>query len=264
MAVSREPIKPLPPVMSTCFGINFVSFDLNILNLISMKKVIVALMLLAVFSAAAQTIAVKKASARIKGSNTEGWETELEGNTEEVTAALNKYLKVFARLKGGANPITTSEIVISNVAYKYPVYALVRERGNGAAAWMGIKPDEWPVAEEAEKVQQELERLVRDFAVTFYRDRVQAQIDESLRAVQAVERQQQRLLTENRNLNLRLENNQKEKVQLEKALEANKLEYLNIQTRLEQNKKSQDSLAVVLQQVKKVLESHQERKQKIN
>lgn len=229
-----------------------------------MQKVIAALILIMGIPVYAQTIAVKTESARIKGANVQGYETELEGNVDEVTAALNKYLKVFAKLKPGNNPITTSEIVISNVSYKNPVYALVRERGNRAAAWFGIKPEEWPSAEEAEKVQSELERLTRDFAVTFYRDRIQAQIDESERALQAVERQQQRLLSENKNLNVRLENNQKEKVQLEKSLEANKLEYLNLQTRLEQNKKSQDSLAVVLEQVKKVVEMHRERKQKIN
>lgn len=229
-----------------------------------MQKVIAGLILLMGIPVGAQTIAVKKEIARIKGNNVPGYETELEGSVEEVTAALNKYLKIFAKLKPGNNPITTSEIVISNISYKSPVYALVRERGNRAAAWLGIKPEEWSSAEEAEKVQNELERLTRDFAVTFYRDRVQAQIDESERALQAVERQQQRLLNENKNLNLRLENNQKEKAQLEKSLEANKLEYLNLQTRLEQNKKSQDSLAVVLEQVKKVLETHKERKQKIN
>ncbi|MDW8330739.1 MAG: hypothetical protein RMK43_03745 [Cyclobacteriaceae bacterium] len=229
-----------------------------------MQKVIAALILTVCIPVYAQTITVKKENARIKGANVPGYETELEGNVEEVTAALTKYLKVFAKLKPGNNPISTSEIVISNISYKNPVYAMVRERGNRAAAWMGIKPDEWPTADEAEKVQSELERLTRDFAVTFYRDRIQAQIDESERALQAVERQQQRLVNENKNLNLRLENNQKEKTQLEKSLEANKLEYLNLQTRLEQNKKSQDSLAVVLEQVKKVLEMHRERKQKVN
>ncbi|MCS6973263.1 MAG: hypothetical protein NZM13_02135 [Cyclobacteriaceae bacterium] len=229
-----------------------------------MQKVIAALILTVCIPVYAQTITVKKENARIKGANVPGYETELEGNVEEVTAALTKYLKVFAKLKPGNNPISTSEIVISNISYKNPVYAMVRERGNRAAAWMGIKPEEWPSADEAEKVQSELERLTRDFAVTFYRDRIQAQIDESERALQAVERQQQRLVNENKNLNLRLENNQKEKTQLEKSLEANKLEYLNLQTRLEQNKKSQDSLAVVLEQVKKVLEMHRERKQKVN
>lgn len=228
------------------------------------QKVITGFLLSAFFASSAQAIVVKKEAVRIKGTSVSGYETEIEGSVEEVTAALTKYLKVFARLKPGNNPITTSEIVISNISYKNPVYALVRERGNRAAAWLGIRADEWPSAEEAERVQSELERLTRDFALTFYRDRVQAQIDESERALQAVERQQQRLLNEQKNLNLRLENNQKEKAQLEKSLETNKLEYLNLQTRLEQNKKSQDSLAIVLEQVKKVVEMHRERKQKIN
>jgi hypothetical protein len=79
-----------------------------------------------------------------------------------------------------------------------------------------------------------------------------------------VEKQQQRLTTENKNLGLKLENNQKEKLQLEKSLETNKLENQNLLLKIEQNKKSQDSVAVAAEQIKKVVEMHQERQKKIN
>jgi hypothetical protein len=89
-------------------------------------------------------------------------------------------------------------------------------------------------------------------------------VDESLKALQAVERQQQRLTTENRNLTIRLENNEKEKVQLEKSLEVNKLEHLSLLTKIDQNKKSQDSVAVAAEQIKKVIELHKEKQKKVN
>jgi hypothetical protein len=212
----------------------------------------------------AQSVKAYKETARIKGNPVDGYEVELEGTVDEVNTSLTKYLKSFAKLKFGANPITLSEAVIGGNSYKSPIYATTREKGSGATAWIGLKPDEWRDPDEASKVGKELERLVYDFGVQFYRDRIQVQIDESVRAQQAVEKQQQRFQTENKNLAIRLENNQKEKVQLEKSMDVNKLEYLNLLTKIDQNKKSQDSLAVALEQVKKVVELQKEKQKKVN
>ncbi|QOI96923.1 MAG: hypothetical protein HRU69_05180 [Flammeovirgaceae bacterium] len=225
--------------------------------------VFVLILIVSAFSVFAQSVKATKETARIKGKNADGFEVELEGTVDEVNTALTKYMKTFAKLKLGANPIATSEFAVGGSVYKSPVYALTKEKGDRTAAWIGIKADEWS-PEEAEKINKELERLTYDFGVQFYRDKIQVQIDESVRALQAVERQQQRLNTENKNLNIRLENNQKERVQLEKSLDANKLEYLNLLTKIEQNKKSQDSLAVALEQVKKVVEMHKEKQKKVH
>lgn len=231
----------------------------------AVKKFGFILMLVALAGQAiAQQVKVTKESARVKGENAEGFETELEGSVDDVNTALTKYLKTFGRLKFGATPITFTEIIVNGTSYKSPVYALVKAKDNTAAAWIGLRENEWTNAEEAEKVKKELERIVYDFGVKYYRDQVQVQIDEAMRALQAVERQQQRLTTENKNLNLRLENNQKEKIQLEQSIEANKLEYLNLLIKIEQNKKGQDSIAVALEQVRKVVEMHREKQKKIN
>lgn len=227
------------------------------------RKFIGFILIASVLSVSAQSVKVNKETARIKGKNADGYEVELEGTGNEVSDALTKYLRTFAKLKPGANPIITREAVIGGYNYKSPVYALTKDKGDRTAAWLGIRTDEW-TADEAEKMLRGLERLTYEFGVQFYRDKIQVQIDESIRALQAVERQQQRLASENKNLNIRLENNQKEKVQLEKSLDANKLEYLNLLTKVEQNKKSQDSLAVALEQVKKVVEMHRERQKKVN
>ncbi len=228
-----------------------------------LRKFISLLFVTASFSIFAQSVKVSKETVRIKGKQAEGFEVELEGTPDDVNAALTKYLKTFAKLKLGANPMATSEAVIGGTVYKSPVYATTKERGEQATAWIGIRADEW-VSDEAEKVMKELERITYDFGVTYYRDKIQVQIDESIRAQNAVERQQQRMITENKNLSIRLENNQKEKIQLEKSLDVNKLEYLTLLTKLEQNRKSQDSLAVVLEQVKKVVEMNKEKQKKVN
>ena len=202
-----------------------------------LRKFIAFVFVASSLSVFAQSVKVSKETVRIKGKNADGYEVELEGTTDEVNTALSKYLKTFAKMKLGANPLTTSEAVISGRMYKSPVYATTREKGDRTAAWIGIRVDEW-INDEAEKVMKELERITYDFGIRFYRDKIQVQVDESIRALQAVERQQQRMLAESKNLTLRLENNQKEKIQLEKALDVNKLEYLNLLTKIEQNKKA--------------------------
>lgn len=216
------------------------------------------------FSIAAQQVKVSKEASRVKNDNVDGYAVELEGNVDDVTGALIKYVRSFAKLKFGTNPMTTSEAVINGTSYKSPIYATVKEKGQGAVAWMGLKESEWANEDDAKTVMKALERLMYDFGVKYYRDKIQAQIDESTRALQAVERQQQRLTSENKNLNLRLENNQKEKLQLEKSLEANKLENQTLLLKIEQNKKSQDSVAVAAEQIRKVVEMHQERQKKVN
>jgi hypothetical protein len=227
----------------------------------SSKKFALILFIAVSFPMLAQSVKVSKETARIKGESVEGYAVELEGTPEDITVAYTKYIRSFAKLKMGANPITTSEVVIKGASYKSPIYALVKEKDARGVAWIGLKESEWN--DDAEKVSKEFERILYNFGVKYYRDKIQAQIDESVRALQAVEKQQQRLVTENKNLNTRLENNEKEKVQLEKSLDVNKLENLNLLTKIEQNKKSQDSVTVAAEQIKKIVEMHKERQKKV-
>ncbi len=230
----------------------------------SIKKFSIVLLAVICFNGFGQSVKVTKETSRIKSDNLDGYAVELEGTVDDVNGAFTRYLKSFAKLKLGANPITTSEAAINGTVYKFPIYGSVKEKGNGAVAWIGLKESEWTSSDDAQKVAKEFERIMYDFGVKYYRDKIQVQIDESTRALQAVEKQQQRLITENKNLNLKLENNAREKMQLEKSLELNKLENLNLLTKIEQNKKSQDSVAVANEQIKKVVEMHKERQKKVN
>lgn len=230
----------------------------------SAKKFIVILLAIGSIPSFAQSVKVTKETSRIKGENLDGLAVELEGSLDDVNGAFTRYLKTFAKLKLGANPITTSEAIINGSSYKTPIYGAVKEKNSGAVAWIGLKESEWSSPDEAQKVAKEFDRIMYDFGVKYYRDKIQVQIDESTRALTAVEKQQQRLVTENKNLNLKLENNAKEKLQLEKSLELNKLENLNLLTKIDLNKKSQDSVAIANEQIKKVVEMHKERHKKVN
>lgn len=211
----------------------------------------------------AQTVKVKKETARIKSDYADGFEVELEAAAEEVDAALLKYMKTLGKTKTGDNYIVINEPTVDGTKYTAPLYAVNKQVGNLISAWIGIRSDEWE-KKDAERVNRYLEGVIREFGINFYRDRIQKQIDESMRAAQAVERQQQRLQNENRNLNSRIESNKREKIQLEKSLENNKVELETLTQRLEKNKNDQDSVAVAGEQIKKVIEMHKEKQRKVN
>jgi hypothetical protein len=209
-----------------------------------------------------QTVKVRKDKSHVKGEHLEGFAVELDAPLSEVNAYYLKFLKTMGKVKQ-SDGITVSEPNLNGLAYAQPLFASVKDNGTKSTAWIGINIKTWEKAD-AEKVNKELEKIMYDFGVKFYRDRIQVQVDESLRAAQAVEKQQQRLVNENKNLNAKLEDNKREKIQLEKSLENNKLEKESLLLKVEQNKKAQDSVAVAGGQVKKVVESHRDKQRKVN
>lgn len=230
----------------------------------STKKFIGILFLLVipVFSFS-QTVVVKKEKSRINGEQLEGFEVILEGKAEDVRAAYIKFLKPIGKTKQTSDNITINEPSLNGIGYTKPFFALIKENGSTTTAWIGINPAGWDETE-SKQVNNELEKLMKEFGVKFYRDKIQVQVDESLRAQQAVEKQQQRLVNENKLLTTKLEDNKREKIQLEKSIENNKLEYEELLKKIENNKHAQDSVTLVGEQVKKVVEANKEKQRKVN
>jgi hypothetical protein len=219
-------------------------------------------LLLFSFLTNAQTIKVKKETARIKSEYADGYEVELQATNQEAEDALNKLMKSFGKTKQGEDYVVVAEPTINGILYVSPVYARTKQLGNIVSAWVGIRTKEWDA--NVESVNKDLERLMYDFGVNFHKEKIQKQIDESVRALQAVERQQQRLTNQNRDLNTRIEDNKREKIQLEKSIENNKVELETLNKKIEKNKKDQDSVAIAGEQIKKVIEMHRDRQRKVN
>jgi hypothetical protein len=216
-------------------------------------------MTIASISCVAQSVKVTKARVLIKGVNTEGYEVILDG--KEINTAFVKYLKTFSKVKQGYDYHTLSEVKLNGKTYTQNIYALSKENGNNVEAWIGIKEDEW--SSDAETINKQLEKTLYDFGIQYYRDKIQLQINESNQALQAVEKQQQRLVNQNRDLNMKLEDNKREKIQLEKAIENNSIEFATLLKRIDQNKKDQDSVMIANQQIKKVIEMQKEKQSKV-
>jgi hypothetical protein len=211
----------------------------------------------------AQTVKVKKEQTRIKNDYADGFEVELPGTYEEINEALEKLMKSLGKSKETEGYFAVAEPAIVGRTYTSPVYGSTKQVGNMISAWIGIRKSDWK-DRDAENVSNALQGMIQDFGITFHRDKIQKQIDETLRAAQAVERQTQRLSNQNKSLNSKLENNKQEKIDLEKSLVNNKIELETLIKQLEKNKKDQDSVAVAGQQIQKVLEMHRDRQRKVN
>jgi hypothetical protein len=232
--------------------------------MIPIKKFFVLLCILSVSVCGAwsQTVKVKKEESRVKGENTDGYAVDLDGKPEEVGVSFNRYLKSLGKTRMNDGTYVLTESTINGAGYKNPIYGIVKEKGGKAQAWIGVRKADWP--DGADNISKELEKLIYEFGVKFYKDLIQLQVDESIRALNAVEKQQQRLTTQGRDLNMKLEDNKREKIQLEKSIENNKLEYEALLKKIEKNKHDADSMVVVNEQVKKVVDATKEKQKKVN
>jgi hypothetical protein len=211
-----------------------------------------------------QKVTTRKGSQKVKNETAEGFQTDLTGKRDDVSAAWNKFLKETGKGKTDGLTLVISEPVVGGTVYaKGILYATTESSGENSKVWIGLIPGEWN-AEDIESVNKELEQLVYRFGVKFYKDEIQKQIDESEAASLAVDRQSQRLVNESKSLAKQLTNNDEEKIQLEKAIEANKLEDLVLKQKIVNNKKAQDSVAQAGVQIRKMVELHKERQTKVN
>lgn len=229
-----------------------------------MKKLSLLFTLLIAFAATAQKVTVNKKTDRIKGESTDGFSTTLDGKKEDIAAAWSRYVKTLGRVKAGNDyqfiegPAMGGTVYTTGILY-------VKSEGNTetGSVWMGIRPDEWTV-NDIKIVEETVKELVYQFGITYYKDKIQAQINEAQEAMNIVTRQQQRLVTENNTLHNKLLSNEQQRIQLEKSVEANKLEKLVLEQKVVNNKKAQDSVAATTIPIKRAIEMHQERLRKVN
>jgi hypothetical protein len=220
--------------------------------------------ILCCYMASAQKVTVGNQSQKVKNETAKGFQVALEGKPEDVAPAWNKFLKDSGKGKSSGELLVITEPTVGGTLYEKGIlYARSAGTGEKSTAWVGLLESEWS-ADELELVNKELEQLVYRFGVKFYKDKIQKQIDESVNAAQAVERQAQRASSEAKTLGNKLVSNEHQKVQLEKSLEENKLENLVLKQKIVNNKNAQDSLAQVAIQIQKVVDMHKERQMKVN
>lgn len=228
----------------------------------AMKKFVLFPFLLVSILSLGQTVVVKKEKQKIKNDNIYSFATTLEAGTAEVNSALLKFLKSYGKPKQQDEAIVIAECIISGQAYTKPLYGGIRQVSTSTNAWIGVNLNEW--AADSAMVVGRLEAMVKEFGVNFYRDKIQVQIDEAQRAVDIVNRQQQRTLNEQQNIQQKIESNKKEYQQLLKDIQKNRADSVALVIRMNQNKAGTDSLRTVSEKVKQALVFQKERQGKVN
>lgn len=230
------------------------------------KFILILLCLGMIFSSArAQKVTTEPQSQKINGDDCEGFATQLEGKKDEVSTFWNKFLKEFGKPKAGTGTVySINEPALGGTVYpKGIIYADIKDKGENTEVWLGVKDGDW-VVNDMGIVKRDLEKEVYRFGIKYYKDKIQAQIDEAQRAHDATTRQNQRLVNQNKDLNIQLGNNEQEKVKLEERLQGNALEHAVLLQKIENNKLAQDSVMAAGEQIKKVIELHKERQRKVN
>jgi hypothetical protein len=227
-------------------------------------KTLCILLLFCGTAAHAQVVDVKPQSHKVKGGNAEGYSSVVEGKAETIESAWSKFVKGMGKTKVFSDLSTITDPILNGNEYKgMTLFTDFVTRNNVTRVWLGWKPADW-LENQREAVDKELSKQVYQFTLKFYQDQVLAQIDESEQAVRAVERAQQKTVNEGSDLQMRLDENSRERVQLERALETNKFNNTILLQKLENNKKSLDSLSVALDKVKKAVELQRQKLREIH
>ncbi len=193
-------------------------------------------------SALAQTVKVNAKSNRIKGNACAGFSVDLDGKADDVENSLIKFLKDYGKPRSTTDYVSVTSPTLGGSLYDgKTLYATVTGDDKKAQVWLGIDTAEWKTS--SSSVLERIEKMGYQFGVTFYKEQIQKEVDETQRAFDATEKQKVRLTNQVKDLTLRLSNNEQEKIHLEKSLEANSLEHAVILQKIENNKKSQDSVA---------------------
>ncbi len=227
------------------------------------KVAVLGILLLLSQSVVAQKVTVSEQSEKVKGESAEGYATELEGKKDAVNQAWLKSLREIGKVRQGTDPVTVTEPNFNGLGFpKGTIYAIVTEKGSNTRVWLGIRSSEWE-SNDVKRIKNELEKAVYRFGVKYYRDKIQAQIDEAQQALDAVEKQKSRIANQTKDLELQLANNVQEKVLLDKSIATNKVENQTLTLKLQNNTHAQDSLTQAGVQIEKVRQMHLDRQKSV-
>ncbi|HMP99278.1 MAG TPA: hypothetical protein PKC24_05805 [Cyclobacteriaceae bacterium] len=229
-----------------------------------MKKLIFLLTACVMYSYGfSQRVTVVKATEKIKSDQVEGAQAQMDASKKELEDAWLKFVKGWGKSKSSGELIEIRDAIIDGESYSGKiVYAKVTDLGKSSVIWMGIREKDWD--ENYTKVNPFMDRLVKEFCVKFYQEKILAEISESEKALRFAERQQGRLLSEQGDLNLKLEENEREKIQLERSINNNALQNQVLKQKIENNKNSQDSISISLEKIKRMIDMQRERLRQVN
>lgn len=229
-----------------------------------MKFHIIFLLCLMPLAGITQKVVAESENRTINGNDAKGYSVELQASSEAVRNALIKFMRDIGKSKNSKDMVTVTSPILGGTTWdKLIIYGQTKGDLNTSRAWMGLIPAEWE-GQNTDSPLASLKELVYQFGVKYYRDVIQAEIDETQKAVDATEKKLLRTTGQGKDLTSKLAANEAEKIRLDKQLELNVADHVLLLQKIEANKKSQDSLTNAATQIRKVLDAQKEKQSKVN
>ena len=185
------------------------------------------------------------------------------GDDDDVEKAWRKYLKDFGKVKERKTYFELTEVTLADTYYESRIfYANMGSGEKVQTVWLGADTTGMSMAEWY-TLSEVIQKHVYNFVENYYKDKVQEEIDESIKAEDYNEKQLKKFEKEEDDLKTQLKNNEKELIRLEQAIIDNKKEHEELLEKIEKNKVDQEDTAVSLEKIKKVIELQKEKKEAI-
>lgn len=228
-----------------------------------MKKFLsLALLVFIIMPVTGQEVEVSEYSAKVLDVRHPGFRTKITGEAGEVEAFLKKELRQLGKLRERNTYFQVSDVTLNGNYFEDRMfYAQLGINENAQTFWIGA--DTTGLGANSEKVLEDLRAYTYDFAINFYKDQVQKEIDESEKAEQYMEKQFNRLNKDSVSLQNKLIANERELIRLQEAIEANKKEHEDLLQSIETNKNDLSEAETNLKGIRKTLSLQRRKKDAI-
>lgn len=228
-----------------------------------MRKIILFTVLMTPVSLAAQEIAIQDETKRINGTTLSGYSSTIKGDFNDILNEWTKNINEY-QLRRRRNYMEMNEMSFPEVTPNtFKVFTTVNRVDSSAIIWIGFAED---ISDEdnSERLQDALFNFLYKFSFDYNKQKIQKDIEEAERAATFTSRKHNRLIQEQKNLELKLTDARNEKRRLEATLEELQLEVQVLMQKIEDNQLEQTKVYQDLEQIKKVLEKHKERLKEID
>lgn len=202
----------------------------------------------------AQQVEIIKKKNRIGEDLIEGHVSIIIGNEDKIEKEWYKELRTLGRLREEGNYLTVKEATFENWGEKtLSIYSKLMATDSLTEIWVTWKENE--LNEDSVKlVNDNLQQLLYNFSLNYYKNRAQEKVDEAERAVAFTEKKKQKLEAEAIELEKDLVDNTEEIKRLKLLLEKNELEEKVISQKIIDNKADQDTTLIDIERLKRVVE----------
>ena len=225
-----------------------------------MKKFLILILFLPVIAWAQPVIEVIPGTTKVNGERYPGYKSKIISESKNVEDYLKSHFRSLGKTRERNSYFSLTE---ATIAEKYHgerfFYAEIIQGSSVQTVWIGADTTDlslydWDVMDAT------LKKWTYDFTVEFYKNEVQEEIDESIKAEQFAEKQHNKLIKESENLANTIQSNEKELIRLQEAIENNKNEHIDLLESIRTNKIEIDSAAVTLDRIRNVVQMLERKK----